>query len=249
MEPFCPKLELMAVFEDAAGFPGNARGLMAAAGHCPSPACRFYSPACAASCAQAAASGVLADVLPFPAPRPGSRRGGGVAPLIALAPASRPAGPIALDALRTAGDRLGHLLGCWERLPRDPVAQLADIDPVELVELGLLGYIHLIDVTAPEPEGFEIRLWGRRLPIHGCTDFAGRRLIELPSRRIAEALMDQALAARELGAPVAVAGDETRLMLPLSASGTAIDHLLVGVRPGRAGGHGAPCGLLHATKS
>lgn len=244
MEPLCPKLELMAVLEEAAGFEANARGLMAAAGDCPGVGCRFFTRACTAG-SPALPS---AAILPFRAPSGPKRRLAGVAPLIALKPAGRTGpGPATLDALRTPGDRLGKLLSAWERLPRQPAACVADLDPIELVEIGLLGYLHLLDTTALAPEAFRIRLWGRRLPVRGRTDFAGVRVADLPSPSLAAALMDQAAAVRDLGMPLVAGIEQTRLMLPLSVDGARIDHVLVGVRPEAAGAAALPGSSVGAT--
>jgi hypothetical protein len=70
------------------------------------------------------------------------------------------------DVLRERGDNIAELLGYWHALKGDDrVPSFADIDPVRLAQLGLLGRLHVLNCENPDPLLMRFDLYGNEVPL------------------------------------------------------------------------------------
>jgi hypothetical protein len=70
------------------------------------------------------------------------------------------------DVLRERGDNIAELLGYWHALKGDDrVSSFADIDPVRLAQLGLLGRLHVLNCENPDPLLMRFDLYGNEVPL------------------------------------------------------------------------------------
>jgi hypothetical protein len=245
--PRCLNLTSLAAFEMAAGFLGTAREHLlnaarcVATGHCASPRlCRAAD----------------APPPPFPAvvslPKP---RAAGAAPRVGAAAVIVPLRPpgaasqsdgagnrverraLSLARLGAGHRRLALLFDYWRELWTRSRGALTDFDPVRLVQMQALGWVHLVDVGADDPAKFSILIRGWRVPNAGLTrSREGMRIGDHPVRPLVDGLIADYAAARESAWPVyhcirSRLGGQCyayrRLILPLSAGGRRTDRLLV----------------------
>ena len=65
------------------------------------------------------------------------------------------------DVVRDRGDNIAELLSYWTALKGgDRVPSFADIDPVRLAQLGLLGRLHVLNAENPDPLLMRFDLYG-----------------------------------------------------------------------------------------
>ncbi|HXY99574.1 MAG TPA: hypothetical protein VEI03_06210 [Stellaceae bacterium] len=246
--PRCLNLTSLAAFEMAAGFLGTAREHLlnaarcGATGQCASPRlCRA---------ANAAAPPPFPAVVTLPAPRAAvaAPRVGAEAVIVPLRPpgaASQVDGAgncverraLSLDRLGAGHRRLPLLFDYWRELWMLSRGAMTDFDPVRLVQMEALGWVHLVDVGADDPANFSILIRGWRVPNAGIArSREGMRIGEHPIRPLAEGLAADYRAARESEWPLyhgirsRLGGHDyayRRLILPFSVDGKRIDRLLV----------------------
>jgi hypothetical protein len=241
----CRNLLCLAAFEIASGFFGTAREHIVNAAHC-SATGRCVSPRlCGAAEAPPAAE---AAVVSLPAPRscavapPKS----GAAEILALTPptahAADAAGnrverrPLSLGRLQSSR-RLSMLLEYWRELWLQSHGAMIDFDPVRLVQISALGWVHLIDVSDADPTRFSVPIRGWRVPNAAIGESReGMQIGEHPVRILAEGVMADYAAARDNETPLYHAIHSQlrghrytyrRLILPLSSDGKRTDRLLV----------------------
>ncbi len=137
----------------------------------------------------------------------------------------------------------GNLRWLYDRwqaiyLGRDHVG-IEDIDPLELSERGLMGYVHLVDVRPDRPDGFVFEAYGRAVPLGGGRDFTGRPVVSHPLARFGEEFAREYWEIKHLGVPAfsdcvrvfdSSRLDYQRLVLPLSRRDAPVDRLLVAVQ-------------------
>lgn len=148
--------------------------------------------------------------------------------------------PLRLDTLPGRDDPLGYLYQYWRGLRSDTGCQFSDIDTVHLVRAGIIGKLHIIDVTDSDPGEFRFQLFGYAVPlrryekprahpvkIYGDSvlrDYNTVRLTGVPRlQRIRGRLRD-------------VSHHYTRLILPFLDAHGRVTHLAVAIRqePGDA---------------
>jgi hypothetical protein len=241
VSPRCRNLLSLAAFELAAGFGGTARDHLAGVAHC-----------CATGCCASPRICRAGDEAHPPSPQvvrlPSSRTaiaptaGGATVVTLPHAPVAGRAGdqvecrPMPLSRL-SESRRLAQLHDYWRELWLLSRGALADFDPVRLVQIAALGWVHLVDAGAEDPARFAIAIRGWRVPNAGIDKSReGMRLSEHPVRLLSRSVMSDYLAAREVGAPLyhrvrsRLRGHNyayRRLILPLSSDGKCTDRLLV----------------------
>ncbi len=242
----CRNLLCLAAFEIAAGFFGTAREHIVNAAHC-SATGRCASPRLCAA-AEAARAAAEPAVVSLPAPRtsvaPPPKTG--VAQVLAL---TRPAAcvadaagnrverrPLSLGRLQSSR-RLSLLLEYWRELWMQSHGAMIDFDPVRLVQISALGWVHLIDVSDADPARFSVPIRGWRVPNAAIGESReGMHLGEHPVRILADGVMADYAAARDQETPLYHAIHSElrgyrytyrRLILPLSSNGKRTDRLLV----------------------
>lgn len=241
----CRTLLSLAAFELAAGYAGTAREHLVSAAHCGATGCCASPSLCAAAAPPPRRA--EPEVVRLPAKRGAVLRAAAAAsvvPLVApgeVSRADRAGNRLASRRLPperlAASPRLARLAAYWRELWLLSRGRLADFDAVRLVQMGALGWVHLVDVGDADPARFAIAIRGWRVPnaeIGKSRD--GMRLGEHPLRILARSVMADYQAARDGEAPLyhcirsRLRGHSyayRRLILPLSSDGTRTDRLLV----------------------
>ena len=151
--------------------------------------------------------------------------------------------PMPLDEV-SHSDSFGmeHLLRLWrtsQQQSKNPLPLLSSINPETFTEIGMLGYVHVIDVSPAGPHDFSVQVYGSRVTLHNGQNLSGMPLGDLPISIYRDAVATDYNTARMTGMPyyhrvVATIDDSrrhyTRLILPFSTDGMRPDRLLVGVR-------------------
>lgn len=249
----CSYLRALAAIEHIAGFERTARFYAAAAARCRENGCWV---ATARSAARPSAGAPAATPVPLQAPRPQASR----AMFAALGPAetipfvrsalvdraSDSAGnyverhQLKLDSLPGKSDPLGYLYEYWRVLRAQTECQFSNIDTVHLERAGVIGKLHVVDVSSGDPEEYRFELFGYALPLNRF-----EKLRALPVPIYADATMRDYNTVRLTAAPRlhrirCRLGDTnhhyTRLILPLLDERGAVNRLLVAIReePGNA---------------
>ncbi|HUJ99786.1 MAG TPA: hypothetical protein VLV85_16155 [Stellaceae bacterium] len=243
----CRNLLCLAAFEIASGFFGTAREHIVNAAHC-SATGRCASPRLCRAAEAAASPTAEPAVVSLPAPRTGVALPlkNGAAEVLALTPptahAADSAGnrverrPLSLGRLQSSR-RLSLLLEYWRELWMQSHGAMIDFDPVRLVQISALGWVHLIDVSDADPARFAVPIRGWRVPNAAIGESReGMQLSEHPVRILAEGVMADYAAARDNETPLYHAIHSQlrghryayrRLILPLSSDGKRTDRLLV----------------------
>ncbi|MGO8915913.1 MAG: hypothetical protein ACLQJR_08400 [Stellaceae bacterium] len=246
----------LAAFEMAAGFLGTAREHLLNAARCSATGSCASPRLCRA--ADAAAMPLRPAVVSLPAPRPAgaAARAGAVASVVPLRPlgaASQADGAgnrverraLSLDRLGVGHRRLPMLFDYWRELWSLSRRAMADFDPVRLVQMEALGWVHLVDVGGDDPAKFSIPIRGWRVPNAGMAcSREGMRIGEHPFRLLVDGLIADYGAVRETGIPLYHCIEARldghryayrRLILPLSTDGKRTDRLLVATDFSRQG--------------
>ncbi|WP_157089231.1 PAS domain-containing protein [Oceanibaculum pacificum] len=151
--------------------------------------------------------------------------------------------PMALDDVNYS-DSYGmeFLLSMWKETKlkkKNALPLLSDINPIVFADIGMLGYVHVIDVSHADPSHFSVQVYGSRVTLHNGQNLSGLSVGDLPISIYRQAIGTDYNTARMTGMPayhriVATIDDSrrhyTRLILPFSTDGMRPDRLLVGVR-------------------
>jgi len=149
---------------------------------------------------------------------------------------------------KNAASELVAFYRWWEerRTLGNRIPSHADIDPRVINELGLSGFVHVVDASMADPMNFRFRLWAHRVLLSGARNFAGWRLGELPGREYRDAAAEDYFTAVTMGAPRFQKIDASvsdsrrvyqRLIVPFLGNDGKPDRLLIAV-------HYEPAGLV-----
>ena len=177
-EGCCLHFRALARIEEIAGFGHAARVYAAKAARCRGGACcRTLSP----SAGERASSAMLPPV--SLASRQHARatsakpRGGRPADLVhfdraaAVDLVSDRAGnyverrPLKFETLPSRGDPLGYLFSYWRDLRAASACRFTNIDTVHLDRAGIIGKMHVVDVSSSDPGDFHFELFGYAVPV------------------------------------------------------------------------------------
>lgn len=241
----CLNLTSLAAFEVAAGFLGTAREHLLNAARCSATGSCASPRLCRAAVAPAPAPPAVVS-LPVPRASATAPRAGAAAVIV---PLRRPGAAcdgagnrverraLSLDRLGAGHRRLALLFDYWRELWMLSRGAMTDFDPVRLVQMEALGWVHLIDVGADDPAEFSILIRGWRVPNAGMArSRQGMRIGEHPVRLLVDGLVADYHAARKSEWPLyhcirSQLGGHCyayrRLILPLSSDGRRNDRLLV----------------------
>ncbi|MDM7947956.1 MAG: PAS domain-containing protein [Oceanibaculum nanhaiense] len=153
--------------------------------------------------------------------------------------------PMPVDEVSTS-DSLGmeSLLQIWRQAQqatgrRHGLPLLSDLDPKFIADIGMLGFVHVIDASSDDPGRFHVTMHGSRVTPFNGRNFSGRALHDFPIPIYRESVATDYNTVRMTGVPAyhrviaTVDGSRrhyTRLLLPFSTDGNRPDRLLVGVR-------------------
>jgi hypothetical protein len=147
--------------------------------------------------------------------------------------------PLALDCLG-AGEPLRELYDYWHELRATTRCSFADVSATQLMGLGLIGRLHVVDVSSSDPGDFRFDLLGYAIPI---PLYPKPRAI--PVAVYADGVMADYNTVRLTAAPrlhklrgqlSGVVCHYTRLILPFFDDQGRVSRLLVGVRLERGDG-------------
>ncbi len=146
-----------------------------------------------------------------------------------------------LDDLQMLEDqRLNGLLEYWMSLHKGAnLPSKDDIDPVILGKIGIMGTVHILDVSQENPGNFFFRLYGSKMTLDKGKDYTGLRIGDYPVEIYSKALQEDYLTVKYTCVPryqhvgafmnYSTRG-YSRLILPLASNGHDVDRLLVGVK-------------------
>lgn len=146
-----------------------------------------------------------------------------------------------LDVARARGDVLSNMLQYWAiLLGTARVPNFGDIDPVRLAQLGILGWLHVLNAANPDPGRMRFDLYGNKSPLDNGRIYTGLAIGDYPIRVYAQSLGADLDIVRHTAEPryfrirkrlSGVDYHYSRLALPFSSDGTHIDRVVVAVRP------------------
>jgi hypothetical protein len=185
-----------------------------------------------------------------PAVQPASRRPASIIQLRDATPArivSDDAGNVIerrlvrTDVIRRRGDSIADLLDYWTALKGDDrVPAFADIDPVRLAQLGLLGRLHVLNAENADSALMRFDLYGNKIPLDNGRIYTGLAVGDHPVRIQAQTVAADYDTVRKTAEPHyfriskrlgGIGYRYARLILPFSFSGGRVDRLVVAVRP------------------
>jgi hypothetical protein len=174
-ESCCRRLRALARIEEIAGFAHAARAYVAQAARCRSAGC------CAAQSGSLGERAFSATMVPFgihqharPSPGSSQSRAADVIPFDRAASVdivSDQAGnyverrPLKLETLSDRGDPLGYLYAYWSGLRAASACRFTNIDTVHLDRAGIIGKMHVVDVSSSDPGDFRFELFGYAVPV------------------------------------------------------------------------------------
>jgi hypothetical protein len=145
------------------------------------------------------------------------------------------------DVLRERGDGLAELLAYWHALKGDGrLPSFADIDPVRLAQLGLLGRLHVLNADHPDPLRMRFDLYGNKASLDNGRIYTGLMVGDHPVHIQSQTVAADYDAVRRTAEPhyfrvrkglTGVGYHYARLVLPFSAGEGRVDRLLVAIRP------------------
>jgi len=144
--------------------------------------------------------------------------------------------PLSTETLKIKRDRLADLFSYWEALQNSGGGRLSDVDPVRLIQLGLLDRMHLINADDPDPAGLVVEVRAPGAPAVPGSLRNGDKLARHPVQILADSTIDDYDRVRRHGQPQYARVESSlldrryryrRLVLPLSTSGDRVDRLLV----------------------
>jgi hypothetical protein len=185
-----------------------------------------------------------------PAVQPASRRPASIIQLRDATPArivSDDAGNVIerrlvrTDVIRRRGDSIADLLDYWTALKGDDrIPAFADIDPVRLAQLGLLGRLHVLNAENADSALMRFDLYGNKIPLDNGRIYTGLAVGDHPVRIQAQTVAADYDTVRKTAEPHyfriskrlgGIGYRYARLILPFSFSGGRVDRLVVAVRP------------------
>jgi hypothetical protein len=113
----------------------------------------------------------------------------------------------------------------------------AAFDPIAVMHF-CCGRVHIVDTPPSGPNDYRFRLWGHMIDFDGGVDYTERRVAEMPHSAMRLAALEDYADAVASGTPCyqliyncEKRSEQTyaRLLLPLTADGRAVTHLLVAV--------------------
>lgn len=148
---------------------------------------------------------------------------------------------IRTDVIRQRGDSIADLLDYWSALKGGGrIPAFADIDPVRLAQLGLLGRLHVLNAENPDPALMRFDLYGNKVPLDRGRIYTGLAVGDHPVRIQAQTVAADYDIVRKTAEPHyfriskqlgGIGYRYSRLILPFSFRGGRVDRLLVAVRP------------------
>src|SRR6516225_8506216 len=240
----CPHLRALATIEEIAGFPHAARSYAVAAARCGSGHC------CAAQRAVAGDNEARLSAIALEMRREAQpANGDGQSHDATLLRFDRMASidivtdqdgnyverrPLKLETLPSRGDSLGYLYRYWCDLRAASAWEFANIDTVHLERAGIIGRLHVVDVSSNDPADFHYELFGHAVPVPRC-DVPRAASIGI----WADSLLRDYNTARLLAVPrlhrirCSLAGIRyhyTRLMLPFQNAQGSVHRLAIAIR-------------------
>jgi len=70
-----------------------------------------------------------------------------------------------LEGLTDRTDPLGYIFNYWRQLNAGTECKLSNIDTVHLERSGIIGKLHIVDVSSPDPADFHFELFGYAVPV------------------------------------------------------------------------------------
>jgi hypothetical protein len=139
-----------------------------------------------------------------------------------------------LETLPGRSDPLGYLYEYWCGLRAETECRFPNIDPVHLMRAGVIGRLHVVDVTSSDPEEFRFELFGYAIPMerperpiaHPIAIYAERTLCDYNTVRMTAAPRLHRLRCRLHN----VTHHYTRLILPFLSTQGRVERLLVAIR-------------------
>ncbi len=238
----CSYLRALATIEKLAGFEHTARSYARAAARCQAEGC-WAERTAAMTGPEAAAPITLKVVARGTGARLCSEHLAETIPLtrhIGQEAVSDAAGnyvarrALKLESLAEGDDALGSLFRYWRQLRVATECMLSNIDTVQLERAGIIGKLHIVDVSSGDPECFRFELFGYAVPLSRF-----EMLRAVPNALYARSTMKDYNNARLAAAPRldrlrsridGVSYHYTRLILPFVDAGDTVDRLLVGIR-------------------
>lgn len=244
----CSYLRTLATIERIAGFEHSAERYAAAAARCREQGCSAPKPAKAPAIMSAAAAVPMKVVAGAQSFARFSRSIGAVEPI----PFTRSAfidilsdsdgnfierRQLKPQTLPATGDPLGYLYRYWLDLRRAGALQFSNIDTVHLARAGVIGSMHIVDVSSGDPDDFRFELFGYAVPL---TRPEGPRA--LPVQIYADTTMRDYNTVRLTGVPQLhrmhcrlgnIMHHYTRLILPFLDERNSVSRLCVAIRQER----------------
>ncbi|HUA52784.1 MAG TPA: PAS domain-containing protein [Candidatus Sulfotelmatobacter sp.] len=147
-----------------------------------------------------------------------------------------------LDPEAALGDAspLGRLYGYWLAIKRETgiMPPRKAIDPIVLHDCNLMGYAHVVDVSADDPNEFTFRIFGSNVTLDSGKNFAGTKVGDYPVPQYRDAVANDYLTVKMTAWPrlqrVRASINFSRrsyqrLILPFSGSDGKTERLLVAV--------------------
>jgi len=151
-----------------------------------------------------------------------------------------------LESLAGAGDPLGYIFNYWRQLRVGTECTLSNIDTVHLERAGVIGNMHVINVSDADPDSFRFELSGYAVPLvpyekprafpiaiyahTTLSDYNTSRLTAMPRLHRVRCLLD------------GVNHHYTRLVLPFLDARGAVSRLVVVIRQEPGNGVGLDTG-------
>jgi hypothetical protein len=145
------------------------------------------------------------------------------------------------DVVLARGDNIADLLSYWTALKgEDRVPRFADLDPVRLAQLGLLGRLHVLNAENADPSRMRFDLYGNKVPLDNGRIYTGLAIGDHPVRIQAQTVAADYDTVRRTAEPHyfrvwkrlgGIGYRYARLILPFSAGEGRVDRLIVAVRP------------------
>lgn len=245
----CAYLRTLSTIEHIAGFERSARSYGAAASRCRRLGCWAASHDEAPTAVRS--GGGAAEPVPFPRTRSTSEAEAKAATessgqtitfsrssLIDIV--SDQAGnfverrALKLESLPESGDSIGHLYRYWRDLRALTECSLANIDTVHLSRAGVIGSIHLVDVSSSDPGEFSFDLLGYAVPLRNLEKPCAHPVAIYADVTLRDYNTVRLTAAPRLHKMRCRLGDTmhhyTRLILPFFNAQGAVERLLVAIR-------------------
>jgi hypothetical protein len=242
----CSYLRALSTLERLAGFDQTASSYAVAASRCQRFGCWAADQGAGAQHPVCPAPVLLDTVRP---PRPANIASpvyGTLAPLIRFERSSMvdiasdsdgnyvERGPLRLENLPGRSDPLGYLYEYWCSLRAETECRFSNIDPIHLMRAGVLGGLHIVDVSSSDPEDFRFELFGYAIPMagperpraHPVGIYADRTLHDYNTVRMTASPRLHRIHCRLHS----TTHHYTRLILPFLDSRHRVERLLVAIR-------------------